>query len=31
MVELALDEIERFVRGEPLAHEVRPEDWERIA
>jgi phosphoglycerate dehydrogenase-like enzyme len=31
MVELALDEIERFVRGEPLAHEVRLEEWERIA
>jgi phosphoglycerate dehydrogenase-like enzyme len=31
MVDLALDEIERFVRGEPLRHEVRAEDWDRIA
>jgi phosphoglycerate dehydrogenase-like enzyme len=31
MVELALDEIERFVSGEPLQHEVRREDMERIA
>jgi phosphoglycerate dehydrogenase-like enzyme len=31
MADLALDEIERFVRGEPLVHEVRREDWSRIA
>jgi phosphoglycerate dehydrogenase-like enzyme len=31
LVELALDEIERFVRGEVLHHEVRREDLERIA
>jgi phosphoglycerate dehydrogenase-like enzyme len=31
LVDLALDEIERLVRGEPLAHEVRREDWDRIA
>ena len=31
MVDLALDELERFVRGEPLEHEVRAEDWDRIA
>jgi phosphoglycerate dehydrogenase-like enzyme len=31
MLELALDEIERFVRGDPLRHEVRAEDWDRIA
>jgi phosphoglycerate dehydrogenase-like enzyme len=31
LVELALDEIARFARGEPLAHEVRREEWERIA
>jgi phosphoglycerate dehydrogenase-like enzyme len=31
LVELALDEIERLLRGEPLRHEVRREDWERIA
>jgi phosphoglycerate dehydrogenase-like enzyme len=31
LVELALDEIARFVRGEPLQHEVRLEDWDRIA
>lgn len=31
MADLALDEIERFVRGEPLLHEVRLEDLERIA
>jgi phosphoglycerate dehydrogenase-like enzyme len=31
LVELALDELERFARGEPLRHEVRREDWERIA
>lgn len=28
---LAIDELERLVRGEPLAHEVRLADWERIA
>lgn len=31
LVDLALDEIERFLRGEPLRHEIRAEDWERIA
>lgn len=31
LVELALDEIGRLVRGEALQHEVRPEDWDRIA
>ncbi|MBW2313129.1 MAG: hydroxyacid dehydrogenase [Deltaproteobacteria bacterium] len=31
MLDLALDEIERFVRGEPLQHEVRREDWDRVA
>jgi phosphoglycerate dehydrogenase-like enzyme len=31
MVELALGEIERLARGEALAHEVRAEDWGRIA
>jgi phosphoglycerate dehydrogenase-like enzyme len=31
MVELALDEVARFVRGEPLHHEIRLEDWDRIA
>ncbi len=31
LVDLALDEVERFVRGEPLHHEVRPEDWDHIA
>jgi phosphoglycerate dehydrogenase-like enzyme len=31
LVGLALDEIARFARGEPLAHEVRREEWERIA
>ncbi|MCP5067174.1 MAG: hydroxyacid dehydrogenase [bacterium] len=31
MVDLALDEIERFARDEPLLHEVRPDDWSRIA
>ena len=31
MVDLALDEVERFVRGEPLEHEVRSSDWDRIA
>lgn len=28
---LAIDEIERLANGEALAHEVRAEDWERIA
>ena len=27
----AVDEIERWSRGEPLEHEVRAEDWDRIA
>ncbi|NNL65033.1 MAG: hydroxyacid dehydrogenase [Myxococcales bacterium] len=31
MLDLSLDELERFVRGEPLQHEVRREDWDRIA
>lgn len=31
LVDLALDEIERYVRGDSLAHEVRREDMERIA
>jgi phosphoglycerate dehydrogenase-like enzyme len=31
LVDLALDEIERFVRGEPLQHEVRLRDLETIA
>ena len=31
MIDLALDELERFVRGAPLEHEVRAEDWDRIA
>ena len=31
MATLALDEIERFARGEPLAHEIRLEDLARIA
>lgn len=31
MLDLALEEIERFVRGEPLRHEVHAEDWDRIA
>jgi len=31
LVDLALDEIERFVRGEPLRHEVRARDLETIA
>lgn len=31
MVDLALDEIERFAGGEPLQHEVRREDMGRIA
>jgi phosphoglycerate dehydrogenase-like enzyme len=31
LAELAVDEIERWSRGEPLQHEVRAEDWDRIA
>jgi len=31
LVELALEEIGRLVRGEPLRHEVRREDWDHIA
>ena len=31
MTTLAIDEIERFVRGEPLRHEIRREDLARIA
>jgi phosphoglycerate dehydrogenase-like enzyme len=31
MLDLALDELERFVAGEPLLHEVRREDWGRVA
>lgn len=31
LARLALDEIERYVAGRPFAHEVRPEDWARIA
>ena len=31
MADLALDEIERLAKGEPLAHEVRREDLARIA
>jgi phosphoglycerate dehydrogenase-like enzyme len=31
MMDLALDEIERFVRGRPLQHEVKADDWDRIA
>jgi phosphoglycerate dehydrogenase-like enzyme len=31
MATLALDEIERFAKGEPLAHEIRLEDLTRIA
>lgn len=31
LVDLALDEIARFARGEPFAHPVRAEEWERIA
>lgn len=31
MMDLALDELERFVHGDPLQHEVRREDWDRIA
>ncbi len=31
LAELAVDEITRWARGEPLAHEVRPEQWDLIA
>lgn len=31
LVDLALGEIERFARGEPLLHEVREADWGHIA
>lgn len=31
MFDLALDELARFLRDEPLQHEVRREDWDRIA
>jgi phosphoglycerate dehydrogenase-like enzyme len=31
MVDLALDEVERPARGESLQHEVRADDWDRIA
>lgn len=31
MLELAVEELESFVRGEPLRHEVRREDWDRVA
>jgi phosphoglycerate dehydrogenase-like enzyme len=31
MFDLALDELERFVAGRPLEHEVRREDWGRVA
>jgi phosphoglycerate dehydrogenase-like enzyme len=31
LAELAITEIERWARGEPLAHEVHREDWDRIA
>ena len=31
MLDLALDEIDRFVHDEPLRHEVRREDWDHIA
>ncbi|MGH0030620.1 MAG: hydroxyacid dehydrogenase [Myxococcota bacterium] len=31
MFDLALDELERFLAGEALEHEVRAEDWEHIA
>jgi hypothetical protein len=31
MAALALDELERFARGEPLAHEVTLATWDRIA
>lgn len=31
MMDLTLDELERFVSGDPLLHEVRAADWDRIA
>ena len=31
MTELVIEEIGRFLRGEPLQHEVRQEDLARIA
>jgi phosphoglycerate dehydrogenase-like enzyme len=31
LAELAVDEIGRWARGEPLQHEVRADDWDRIA
>lgn len=31
MTERVLDDIERFTRGEPLHHEVRVDNWERVA
>ena len=31
MGDLAVAEVRRFLAGEPLAHEVRAEDLERIA
>lgn len=31
MATLALDEIERLIKGEPLQHEVQLADWDRIA
>jgi phosphoglycerate dehydrogenase-like enzyme len=31
LVDLALDEIERWVRGQPLAHGVARDDWETTA
>jgi phosphoglycerate dehydrogenase-like enzyme len=31
LAELAIDEIDRWSRGEPLQHEVRAEDWDHIA
>ena len=31
LAEMAIDEIERWSRGEPLQHEVLATDWDRIA
>lgn len=31
MMDLTVDELERFVSGDPLLHEVRAADWDRIA
>ncbi len=31
LADLAIDEIQRWARGEPLRHEVHVEDWDRIA